>query len=44
MIRERNAVIGTKRDRTQWDHAKFGTILLKINTKLNGINSIIKVQ
>jgi hypothetical protein len=44
MIQEKNAVIGTRRDRTKWDYAKFGTILMKINTKLDGLNSILKVQ
>ncbi|CAF4340358.1 unnamed protein product [Rotaria sp. Silwood2] len=44
MIRESNAVIGTRRDRTKWDYAKLNHILLKINTKLNGINYILKVH
>ncbi|CAF4300391.1 unnamed protein product, partial [Rotaria sordida] len=44
MIRETNTVIGTRKDRTKWDYAKLNNILLKINTKLNGINSILKVH
>jgi len=44
MIQEKNAVIGTKKDKTKWDYAKLNNILLKINTKLNGTNSVLKVQ
>ncbi|UJR36678.1 hypothetical protein I4U23_029395 [Adineta vaga] len=44
MIEPRNAVKGTKQNREKWDHAKLGNILLKINTKLDGINSVLKVD
>ncbi|CAF1296812.1 unnamed protein product [Adineta steineri] len=41
MIEQSNAVIGTKNNKTKWDYAKLSNILLKINTKLNGTNSIL---
>ncbi|CAF0807946.1 unnamed protein product [Rotaria sp. Silwood1] len=44
MIQRTNAVIGTRKDRTKWDYAKLNNILLKINTKLNGTNSVLKVH
>ncbi|CAF3728415.1 unnamed protein product [Rotaria sordida] len=44
MIRDTNAIIGTRKDQTKWDYAKLNNILLKINTKLNGTNSILKVH
>jgi hypothetical protein len=44
MIQWTNAVKGTRKDKTKWDYAKLNNILLKINTKLNGINSVLKVQ
>jgi len=44
MIRETSICPGTKRDSTKWDHTKLNNILLKMNTKLNGINSTLKVK
>lgn len=44
MVEQKNAIIGTKRDTRKWDYAKIGNILLKINTKLDGTNSVLKVQ
>ncbi|CAF2152205.1 unnamed protein product [Rotaria magnacalcarata] len=44
MIQHTNAVIGTKQNKNRWDYAKLSNILLKINTKLNGINAALKVH
>jgi hypothetical protein len=44
MIQVTNAVIGKKNDKTKWDYAKLSNIMLKINTKLKGTNSVLKVQ
>jgi hypothetical protein len=44
MIQVTNAVIGTRKDRAKWDYAKLSNIMLKINTKLKGTNSVLKVQ
>ncbi|CAF4995849.1 unnamed protein product, partial [Rotaria magnacalcarata] len=44
MIQHTNAVIGTKKNKNLWDHSKLSNILLKINTKLNGINAVLKVH
>ncbi|CAM4770677.1 unnamed protein product, partial [Rotaria magnacalcarata] len=44
MIQHTNAVIGTKQNKNLWDYAKLNNILLKINTKLNGINAALKVH
>ena len=43
MIEEKNARKGTKKSPDSWDLAKLSNILLKINTKLDGINSILEV-
>ena len=43
MIQVKNSVVGTRKDRNKWDYATLGTILQKLNTKLSGINSILKV-
>ncbi|CAM4856969.1 unnamed protein product [Rotaria socialis] len=44
MIQQRNAVVGKQKDKARWDYAKLNNILLKINTKLNGINAVLKVH
>ncbi|CAF4127451.1 unnamed protein product [Adineta steineri] len=41
MIEHKNARIGIKGNPNKWDGAKLSNILLKINTKLNGTNSIL---
>ena len=44
MIRDRNIIAGSGKRGVKWDHAKLSNILLKINTKLDGTNSVVKVQ
>ncbi|CAF0732947.1 unnamed protein product [Adineta steineri] len=44
MVRQSNVVIGIRNNKTKWDYAKLRNILLKINTKLNGINSVLNVS
>ena len=44
MLKAKNAVKGTKRDENRWDMAKLGNILMKINPKFNGTNSVLEVQ
>jgi len=43
MIQRTNAVIGSKKDKNKWDYAKLSNMLLKINTKLKGTNSVLQV-
>jgi hypothetical protein len=44
MVQDKNAVIGTRKNKPIWDYPKLNNILLKINSKLNGLNSVLEVQ
>jgi len=44
MIQFANAKIGRTKNPNAWDQAKLNNILLKINTKLKGTNSVLQVE
>jgi hypothetical protein len=44
MVQDKNAVIGSRKNKTIWDYPKLNNILLKINSKLDGLNSVLEVQ